>query len=91
MKFVYPAVIHKNENGTFEAVVPDLAECRASGETFEDTVDNANAAVYDWIYLELSEEGTLPPISDPEDLPRGPEDQIRNICVNVVLTDGYDE
>jgi hypothetical protein len=49
--------------------------------------------MYDWIYLELSEDGTLPPISDEHDLRQHLQEgeTIRNICVNVVLTDGWDE
>lgn len=93
MKFIYPAILSKTDDGRYEASFPDLACCEASGDTLEDAVDAANAAMYDWIYLELSEEGTLPPISDEQDLRRHLQaDQvIRNICVNVVLTDGWDE
>ncbi len=92
MKFIYPAIISETDNG-YRADFPDLNCCEAFGETLEETVDAANAAMYDWICLELSEEGTLPPISDGQDLRRrlGPGQTIRNICVNVVLTDGWDE
>lgn len=93
MKFIYPAIIGKIPSGQFRATFPDLTGCEAAGETLEETVDAANAAMYDWIYLELSEDGTLPPISDERDLRQHlKEDEvIRNICVNVVLTDGWDE
>jgi predicted RNase H-like HicB family nuclease len=93
MKFIYPAIIGKKEDGSFEATFPDLDCCMAQGSSLEETVDAANAAMYDWIYLELSEDGTLPPISDLQDLSHHLKDGevVRNICVNVVLTDGYDE
>lgn len=93
MKFIYPAIISKTENGTYKAEFPDLSCCTAEGPTLEEAVDEANAAMYDWIYLELSEDGTLPPISDVQDLQRHltADQEVRNICVNVVLTDGYDE
>jgi predicted RNase H-like HicB family nuclease len=93
MKFIYPAIIKPTESGCFQATFPDLACCEATGETLEETVDAANAAMYDWIYLELSEDGTLPPISDEHDLRQHllEGETIRNICVNVVLTDGWDE
>lgn len=93
MKFIYPAIISKTDEGSYKAAFPDLSCCEASGDTLEETVDAANAAMYDWIYLELSEEGTLPPVSDEQDLRRHlqPDEVIRNICVNVVLTDGWDE
>lgn len=93
MKFIYPAIISRTGDSQYKAFFPDLACCEAVGDTLEDTVDAANAAMYDWIYLELSEEGVLPPISDEQDLRRHlqPDQVIRNICVNVVLTDGWDE
>ena len=69
MKFIYPAIIQKTPSGTFRAVFPDLACCEAQGDTLEDAVDAANEAAYNWIELELSEEGAhLPPVSDVSDL-----------------------
>lgn len=92
MKFIYPAIIRKTDSGSFLATFPDLACCTASGDTVEETVDRANEAAYDWIYLELSEEdGHLPPVTDIHDLKTEDGDIVRNICVNVRLTDGWDE
>ena len=79
MKFTYPAVIGKEEN---------------EAETLEEVIEKANAALYDWIELELSEdEVNLPPISDPRDLEQHLKEgqQVRQICVNIRLFDGWDE
>lgn len=92
MKFIYPAVIRKNEAGTFDAFFPDLACCRASGDTLEEAVDRANEAAYDWLYVELMEDdGQLPPVSDAEDMELLEGDVVRNIAVNIRFTDGWDE
>ncbi|MFR8549230.1 MAG: type II toxin-antitoxin system HicB family antitoxin [Lachnospiraceae bacterium] len=92
MKFIYPAIFKKTEKGTFQGTFPDLACCQAEGETLEDAVEKANEAAYDWIYLELSEEGAqLPPITDIHDLDLGEGEVVRNICVNVRFTDGWEE
>ena len=94
MKFTYPAVIGKEENGSWKAVLPDLACCQAEAETLEEVIEKANAALYDWIELELSEdEVNLPPISDPRDLEQHLKEgqQVRQICVNIRLFDGWDE
>ena len=48
MKFIYPAVFRKAEDGTYEGHFPDLECCYAKGDTLEDAVDNANEAAYDW-------------------------------------------
>lgn len=91
MKFIYPAIFKKTESGSYTATFPDLTCCQAEGETLEEAVDNANEAAYDWIYLELSEDGQLPHITDINDLVLSDDEVVRNICVNVRLTDGWDE
>lgn len=91
MRFVYPAIFHKTEKGTYHGYFPDLACCEAGGETLEDAVDNANEAAVDWITLELEEDGILPDVTDPEDLTLQEGEIVRNIAVTIRLTDGWDE
>ena len=56
------------------------------------SIENANAAAYDWIYTELMEfEGKLPPVSDESDLDLQEGDVVRNISVNIRFQDGWDE
>ena len=69
MKFIYPAVFKKTENGTYHGYFPDLESCYGDGDTLDEAIENANAAAYDWITLELAEEEpAMPPISDESDL-----------------------
>ena len=56
MKFIYPAVFRKKEDGGYDAHFPDLECCEASGETLDDAIDNANEAARTWITVELEEE-----------------------------------
>ena len=92
MKFIYPAIFRKTESGTFKAFFPDLECCYAEGDTLDEAIDNANAAAYDWLSLELSEDdGLLPSISYESDMPLKEGDIVRNIAVNIRFTDGWDE
>lgn len=92
MKFIYPAVFHQTESGSFEGYFPDLAYCYGKGETLDDAIESANAAAFDWISLELSEDDPqIPPVSDPEDMDLKEGDIVRNISVNIRLYDGWDE
>ena len=92
MKFIYPARISRTERGTWRAVFPDLAGCTAEGDTVEEAVKLANEAACDWISRELSEEdGQLPPVTDVRDMELEEDEIIRNICVNIRFTDGWDE
>ncbi len=71
---------------------PDLECCEAEGDTIEEAVERANEAAYDWISLELSEDdGQLPAITDVRDMDLEEGDVVRNICVNIRFTDGWDE
>ena len=92
MKFIYPTVIRKTAYDKYQAFFPDLAHCYAQGDTVDEAVENANAAAYDWISLELSEEdGQLPPVSDEADMDLRPGDIVRNVSVNIRFYEGWDE
>ena len=92
MRFIYPAVFNKTAEGKFKGYFPDLEACEAMGDDLDDAIENANAAAYDWISLELSEEdGQLPYDSDPEDLDLKEGDIVRNISVNIRFYEGWDE
>ena len=69
MKFIYPAVFRKNEDGGYHAFFPDLECCEADGETLDDAIENANEACRTWITVELEEdEPVMPYVSDIEDI-----------------------
>lgn len=91
MKFVYPAVFKKTENGTYKGSFPDLACCYGEGETLDEAIEKANEAAYNWIYLEVTDGGDLPPITEISDIPVKEGEIIRNISVNIRFTDGWDE
>lgn len=90
MRFIYPAVFRKTENG-YMGFFPDLESCAVTGDTLEEAVDNANEAAANWITVELEEECVLPPISDAEDMLLEEGDIVRNIAVTLRFTDGWDE
>ena len=56
MKFIYPAVFRKNEEGKYKAFFPDLECCEAEGDTLDDAIDNAKMK---WIFLQFPMNPTL--------------------------------
>ena len=91
MKFIYPAVFRKTENG-YHAFFPDLECCEASGDTLDDAIENANEACRNWITVELEEEEpNMPYVSDIEDIEVKDGDIVRNISVNIRFYEGWDE
>ena len=91
MKFVYPALITKTENG-YHAEFPDLTMCCADGKDLDDTLRRARDAMYDWIDLELSEEEPeLPAVSETTDVAAADGAFVRNIMINYRFHVGWDE
>ena len=92
MKFIYPAIFRKKEDGCYDAHFPDLECCEASGETLDDAIDNANEAARTWITVELEEEDPIfPHVSDLEDIELAEDEIVRNISVNIRFYEGWDE
>ena len=92
MKFIYPAVFKKMENGNYHGYFPDLECCEAEGDSLDDAIDHANEAAYDWIQLELSEDDPqLPRVTDACDMNLEEGDIVRNISVNIRFYEGWDE
>ena len=84
MKFIYPAVFKKTEDGRYKGTFPDLEGCFGEGDTLDEAIENANAAASE----EVPE---LPPITDLDDMELEEGDVVRNIQVNIRLYEGWDE
>lgn len=86
MTFTYPAVFtpHKEGKG-YHVEFPDLECCEADGPDLEDAMDEARDAAYNWICVELEEEGDLPPQSHAEDIELPEGGFVRQIMVRIKL------
>ncbi|MDO4519799.1 MAG: type II toxin-antitoxin system HicB family antitoxin [Eubacteriales bacterium] len=92
MKFIYPAVFKKNEDGQYTGYFPDLACCYSKGDTLDEAIEEANYAANEWITSELAEDDCeLPPVSEISDLELKEGEIARNICVTIRFYDGWDE
>lgn len=86
MTFIYPAIFtpHQSDKG-YHVEFPDLECCEADGPDLEDAVENAREAAYNWIMVELEEEGDLPGHTHEGDMELGEGCFIKNIMVTVKL------
>ena len=92
MKFFYPVVVSRKEDGTYHAKFPDLAMCEADGETMDEVLGEATYAAHDWIESELlEEEPDLPSATDPVDMKLADNEELRMILVNMKLMPGWEE
>lgn len=60
MKFMYPAVFRKNEDGTYNGYFPDLECCTSTGDTLDEAIENANEAAYNWNHRRTGRRRTKP-------------------------------
>ena len=56
MTFIYPAVVRKKDDGSFEGYFPDLMMCDFKGRDLDCALDDARESMYEWIRVELQEE-----------------------------------
>ena len=77
MTFVYPAVFTPKKDGKgYDAYFPDLECCEA---------ENAREAAYNWISLELEEEGDLPAQTHIDDMSLPEGSMVKQIMVRIKL------
>lgn len=92
MRFTYPVIVKETGEGKWRADFPDLEMCFAEGDSLDDVLRNANAAAYDWIALELSEDDpVMPPSSHIDDLELAEGEIARNILIIYRFLEGYEE
>ena len=76
MTFVYPAVFTPKKDGKgYDAYFPDLECCEAEGPE----------AAYNWISLELEEEGDLPAQTHIDDMSLPEGSMVKQIMVRIKL------
>ena len=49
MEYVYPAVFHSNEDGSYTITYPDLPGCISEGKSLADAVHMSQSALVQWI------------------------------------------
>ena len=92
MTFIYPAVLtpHK-ENEGYHVTFPDLVGCEADGPDLQDALENARAAAYDWVCVELEEDDPdMPEVTHEEDILLDEGSFVRQIMIIVKLLPDYD-
>lgn len=92
MKLMYPAIARKLSDDLYEAWAPDLTGCHATGDSFDDAMNNLNHAALEWIEIELfDDDGVLPPVTDADDLSVPEDAHVRMLSLTLRFTDGWEE
>jgi predicted RNase H-like HicB family nuclease len=68
MEYVYPAIFHKNEDGSYTIVYPDLPGCISEGKSLGNAMYMAQAALAQWIGYLTDKKQEIPPASSIQDV-----------------------
>ena len=59
-EYIYPAIFHKNNDGSFTVTFPDLPGCITEGKTMGNALKMAQAALAQWIDFLHDEKEEIP-------------------------------
>ena len=92
MTFIYPVILTRKEDGSWEGEFPDLEMCRCKGATLHEALEDARLQAYEWIDLELQEDDpVMPHVSEEGDLALKEGQEVRSVMVHYRYTEGWDE
>ncbi|MDR0916893.1 MAG: type II toxin-antitoxin system HicB family antitoxin [Oscillospiraceae bacterium] len=63
MDYVYPAIFHANDDGSYTVIYPDLTGCISEGKSLNNALFMAQAALTQWVEYELDSKRQLPDAS----------------------------
>ena len=63
-EYIYPAIFHKNDDGSFTVTFPDLPGCITEGKTMGDAIKMVQSALTQWIEFLRDEKEDIPIASE---------------------------
>lgn len=67
-EYVYPAIFHPNEDGSFTVTYPDLPGCISEGKSLGNAMYMAQSALTQWIEYLTDKKLAIPPASQPQEI-----------------------
>jgi len=83
MEYVYPAIFHKNEDGSYTITFPDLPGCISEGKNLNNALFMAQSALKQWISYLADKEQKIPSASALENIKTSKNDLVNLICAEV--------
>jgi predicted RNase H-like HicB family nuclease len=68
MEYVYPAIFHKNSNGSYTIIYPDLPGCISEGKSLKNAFFMAKDALKQWLTYLRDKKMEIPSASAWEDI-----------------------
>lgn len=67
-EYVYPAIFHPNDDGTYTITFPDLPGCISEGKTLGNAVYMAQSALTQWVEYLNDKKKSVAPASPPQEI-----------------------
>lgn len=82
-EYVYPAVFHPNDDGSYTITYPDLPGCISEGKSLGNAVYMAQTALTQWIEYLTDKKQSIPSASDLKSIDLSPEEFVSLIRADV--------
>ena len=82
-EYVYPAIFHSNDDGSFTITYPDLPGCISVGKSLGNAMYMAQSALTQWIEYLTDKKLEIPPASDMNCIKSAPGEFINLIRADI--------
>ena len=82
MEFVYPAIFHPNDDGSYTITYPDLPGCISEGKSLANAMHMAQAALKQWLEYLIDKNLNLPTPSPMQNIPTEGDAFLSLICAD---------
>jgi len=83
MEYIYPAIFHKNGDGSYTITYPDLPGCISEGKTLGNAMYMAQSALTQWIGYLADKKHEIPKASPAKKIKTSHDDFVNLICAEV--------
>lgn len=73
-EYIFPALFHQNEDGTYTITYPDLPGCISEGKTLGNAMYMAQSALTQWIEYHIDKKMDIPAASSLNDISVAPNE-----------------
>ena len=83
MEYIYPAIFHANDDGSYTITYPDLPGCISEGKSLGNAIFMAESALTQWIKYLIDKKQELPEASSVLNIETGYGDFVNLIRVEI--------
>ncbi len=82
-KYIYPAVFHPNEDGSYTVIFPDLPGCITEGKDLDNAMHMAQDVLSAWVEYAVESGEPIAPASRPQDIDLNTNEFTNLTCVDL--------